>query len=384
MDETLPPGFTLLQVVPRLEGGGVERATLDLSRAVVRAGRRSIVASAGGRLEPELAEGGGELARLPMQAKDPAGIWRNAARLADLVRRERVSLIHVRSRAPAFSALWAGRRTGIPVVATYHGIYGGGGPLKRWYNGVMTSGDLVIANSAFTRDHLSAEHNPDPARVLVVPEGIDTAAFDPAAVSAERMAGARARLGLEANGPPTLLMAARLTAWKGQLTAIEALARVTASPPPVLVLAGGTENEAYARSLSRRAAELGLAERVRVPGRIDDIPAALAVADLVLAPSLKAESFGRGVVEAMAMARPTIASAVGAHLETVAPGETGWLAPPGDAAAWARAIDDALACPPDQRANLGRRARARAVAIYDLDPMTRATFAAYRSVLGRR
>ena len=102
---TLPPNFTLLQVVPRLDAGGVERTTVDISRAVVAAGGRSLVASEGGRLEDELAEGGGELIRLPVASKNPLTIWSNTGRLKRLIRAEGVSLVHVRSRAPAFSAL---------------------------------------------------------------------------------------------------------------------------------------------------------------------------------------------------------------------------------------------------------------------------------------
>ena len=129
--------------------------------------------------------------------------------------------------------------------------------------------------------------------------------------------------------------------------AIEALAAVGAEPAPILVLAGGTENAAYAQSLRELAARLGLLDRVRFAGAVEDMPACFALADLVLAPSLKAESFGRGVVEAMAMGRAVIASAIGAHLETVVDGETGWLAATGDAPAWANAITAALSTSPD-------------------------------------
>src|SRR5690606_3134874 len=120
---TLPPNFTLLQVVPELNAGGVERTTLDISRAVVAAGGRSLVASQGGRLADELAEDGGELTILPAASKNPLVIWANAGRMARLIRAEGVSLVHARSRAPALSAWLAARRTGIPFVTTYHGVY---------------------------------------------------------------------------------------------------------------------------------------------------------------------------------------------------------------------------------------------------------------------
>ena len=190
-----------MQVTPALETGGVEQVTLDLAAAVAHAGRRSIVASRGGRLEGALAASGAMLARLPVHSRNPFTVAANAAALAKLVRRERVSLIHVRSRAPAFSALSAAKATNVPLVATYHGVYSAGSSLKRWYNAVMTRGDLVIANSSFVRDHIVAEHCLDPARVVVAPEGIDTERFDPAAVAPARIAAVRASWGLAANEP---------------------------------------------------------------------------------------------------------------------------------------------------------------------------------------
>ena len=136
----LPADFTLLQVVPELETGGAELTTLDIARAVVAAGGRALVASRGGRMAARLQADGGQLFAMPADSKNPLTMLANAIRLAGLIRRERVSLVHARSRAPAFSALLAARVTGTPFVATYHGVYKAGGALKRWYNSVMTRG----------------------------------------------------------------------------------------------------------------------------------------------------------------------------------------------------------------------------------------------------
>jgi glycosyltransferase involved in cell wall biosynthesis len=378
-------GFTLLQVTPRLEGGGVERVTLDISRAVVRAGGRSLVASLGGALEAELAEGGGRLVRLPAHSRNPLVMAANIPRLARLIKSEGVCLVHVRSRAPAFSAIPAARAAGAPVVATYHGVYQAGGPLKRWYNGVMTRGDLTIANSNFTRDHIVAEHGLAPDRLAVVAEGIDTDLFDPARVSPDRIAATRAAWGLaEGDARPVILLAARLTGWKGQGLMIEALRRMGGHPRPALILAGKAERPAQAAALRAAAGAAGLADRVRLVGAVADMPAAYAAADLVVAPSTLPESFGRGVVEAAAMARPVLASPLGGPGETIVDGETGWLAPPGDAGAWASATRRALATPPEIRARMGRAARARAEAFYSLHAMTAATFEVYRRLLRDR
>jgi glycosyltransferase involved in cell wall biosynthesis len=372
---TLPPGFTLLQVTPRLVGGGVERATLDMAGAVNRAGFRSIVASWGGADADELE---GEFVRLPVHSRNPAVMLANVGRLAKLIQKEGVSLVHVRSRAPAFSAIAAARRAGVPVVATYHGIYSAASPLKRWYNGVMTRGDLVIANSDFTLEHILGQHPVAPERIVVVPEGIDTARFDPAAVSPERIAAVRAAWGLAPDDRRrVLLCAARLTAWKGQGTAIQAFAARARRENAVLVLAGREESATYAAALRALAAGLGVGNAVVFPGPVLDMPAALLAADVVLAPSTKAESFGRSAVEAAAMGRPVVASAIGAHLETVEDGVTGWLVPPGELAAWTRAIDAALSMPANPEAS-----RDRAVSRYSLEAMVNSTFEVYRRLLG--
>lgn len=381
---TLPPNFTLLQVVPRLDAGGVERTTVDISRAVVAVGGRSLVASAGGRLEAELADGGGRLIRLPAQSKNPLVMAGTAGRLARLIRAEGVSLVHVRSRAPAFPALAAARRTRTPSVATYHGVYNARSGLKRWYNGVMTRADLVIANSEFTRRHILQTHRIDPARVVAVARGSDLTRFDPAAVSPARVAAARAAWGLATDdAAPVFLLAGRLTRWKGQALAIEAAARLAAAGRDFrLVLAGDDQGRtAYRAELAELVARHGLGDHVRLAGHWDDMPAAWLAADVALVPSLEPEAFGRTAVEPQLMGRPVLAAAHGAPCETVVDGTTGWLVPPGDPEAWATAMAGALDVGPRRRAAMGEAGRARARALYSVEAMVEATFAAYRRVL---
>jgi len=374
-----------LQVTPRLEAGGVEQATVDMAAAVARAGGKSLVASRGGRLEDALAKSGGRLIRLPVDSKNPLIMAGCAARLAGVIAREKVSLVHVRSRAPAFGALLAARATGVPMLATYHGVYNAGSGLKRWYNAAMTRGDLTIANSAFTRAHVIAEHALPPARVVLAPEGIDTAAFDPAAVSSQRLAAVRRAFGLGAGRRRTvLLIAARLTEWKGQRLAVEALGRLADRGEVVLILAGTGEGSDYAASIEAAAAVAGISDAVRLVGSCQDMPAAFVAADLVVAPSTRAESFGRSVVEAGAMGRPVLASRLGGPAETVVHGVTGWLVTPGDPDAWTQAMAAALSTDAAARATMGAVARSRVERLYSLPVMCEATFEIYRRVLDAR
>lgn len=379
----LPPGTLVLQVVPALDAGGVERTTIDVAAAVVADGGRSLVASSGGRLVDELRARGAELLRLPVDSRDPREIWRNADRLARLMRASRVSLVHARSRAPAWSALWAARRTRTPFVTTYAGVHRGGNAPKRLYNSVMARGDLVIANSAFTAEHLLREHRADPARVVTIPRGTDLAAFDPSAVAPARVAAARAAFGLAPDeGRPVFLLPARLSRWKGQALLVEALAR--AGLDAVLVLAGDEgRHPGFRAELEALATRLGVADRVRLPGHLEDMPAAYLAADFACAPSLQPEAFGRTAVEPQAVGRPVLVADHGAPRETVRDGEGGWRVAPGDPDAWAAALRRAAETPPERRAAMGAAGR-HAAARYGLRAMTDATLAAYARLLAER
>lgn len=385
---SLPPNFTLLQVVPELETGGAEQTTLDVARAVTAAGGRALVASAGGRMEARLSAAGGELVRLPMQSKNPLVMLQTGRALRRVLRERKVSLVHVRSRAPAFPALWAAGAEGVPTVATYHGIYLAKGPVKRWYNAVMTRVDRVIANSDFTRAHVLAEHGIAPERVVSIPRGVDLDRFDPARVAPDRVGALRRAWGLPpaGEGPLTFLLAGRLTPIKGHETVIAAAARLSAEGRDLQVIFAGDDQgrTAFRGSLEASVRAAGLADRVRLVGHCDDMPAAFLAAEVALLPTLVPESFGRAAVEPQVMGRPVIASDHGGTTETVLPGETGWLAPPGDVEAWSRAMAGAQDLGRPALVAMGARARARAVRLYSNDAMCAATLAVYEQVLNAR
>ncbi|RAK58188.1 glycosyl transferase [Phenylobacterium deserti] len=374
-----------MQVVPELETGGAEQTTLDVARAVIAAGGKALVASRGGRMAARLENDGGQLIALPMQTKNPLRMVGNAARLAQLIRREKVSIVHARSRAPAFSALWAARATGTPFVATYHGVYKAKSALKRWYNAVMTRGDLVIANSEYTRDHILAEHGLDPAKMVTIPRGVDLERFDPAQVSDERVTELQRAWGLAASDARTkILLAGRLTRIKGHLTIIEAAAKLKAQGLSdfVILFAGDDQGRVeYRQELISAIAAAGLQQEIRIVGHCSDMPAAYLLSDLAILPTIVPESFGRAAVEPQAMGRPVIASSHGGTTETVVGGVTGWLAAPGDAEAWAVALRQAIALGPDGRARMGKAGAERSRRLYSVDAMCAATLAAYERVL---
>jgi glycosyltransferase involved in cell wall biosynthesis len=377
--------LTVLQVVPALDTGGVEQTTLDVARAVVQAGGRALVASAGGRLEAELAARGGELIRLRMASKNPLQIYANGLRLGEIIRREKVGVVHARSRAPAYSAWMAARRTGAAFVTTYHGVYNARSGPKRLYNRVMARGDIVIANSTYTRDHLLLEHvGIDPKRVVAIPRGVDLGRFSPEVVSRERVEAVRASWGLQPDERRTVvLLAGRLTAWKGQALLIAALARLEGRERDriLLVLAGDDQGRSVYRAELQAAAQALGGEGVRITGHCADMPAAYLCADIAAAPSLQPEAFGRTAVEPQAMGRPVLAADHGAARETVLDGVCGWRVRPGDPEAWAYALATALDTPPEMRRVMGEAGRERVERLFSLQAMTRATLQVYRRVL---
>lgn len=379
----LPADFTLLQVTPALDAGGVEQTTVDIARAVTAAGGRALVASRGGRMEPLLEEAGGELVRMRVDSKSPVQMIANGLALKALIAREGVDLVHVRSRAPAFAAFWAARQAGVPAVATYAGIYKAGSNLKRRYNGVMTRGDLIIANSAYTAERLIAEHGVDPAKVVTIPRGVDLGRFDPSAVSEKRIRELRRSWGLEEGDPrQVVLCAGRLTRWKGQALLVEAAALLEEGGEEgfILVFTGDDQGRhGYRRELEAAVVEAGI--QARIAGHCSDMPAAYLAADVVCAPSIEPEAFGRTAVEPQVMGRVVLAADHGAAPETVVDGETGWLVAPGDVEAWAAALRLALATSPEARAAMGAKGRARAIALYSVATMAEATLEVYGRLL---
>jgi glycosyltransferase involved in cell wall biosynthesis len=384
-------GRTILQIIPRLDAGGAERATIDVAAALARAGARALVASEGGRLASELQAVGGVLTPFPAATKNPLAMALNVRRLARLIVKERVDLVHARSRAPAWVALAACRATGRPFVTTYHGAYSGRSALKLRYTSVMARGDVVIANSQFTADEIARLYPIARDRLRVIPRGADLRRFALGAVEPARVAGLREAWGV-APHERVVLVAARLTEWKGQKVLIEAarLLRERGLEEVRYVLAGDAQGrEAYARELDALIAGAGLTGIVSRVGHCADMPAALIAASVVAAPSTEPEAFGRSAVEAQAMGAMIVVSDSGAAPETVlAPPQTpeqartGWRVPPGDAPALADALESALSLGATAREALAQRARAHVERHFSLEKMTGDTLAVYESALG--
>ena len=313
--------LTVLQVLPALEQGGVERGVIEIDNALVKAGWNSIVVSNGGRMEKQLL---GKHLKLPTNSKNPLKILLNAHFLKFVIKENKVDIVHARSRAPAWSAYLAAKSSRAKFVTTFHGTYGLGSELKRKYNSVMTKGVRVIAVSEFIKKHIIENYKIPEAQIVTIQRGADLEQFRPDVLPMG--------LGLP-KGKKVVMLPGRISRWKGQHIFVEAMRGVDA----IGVIVGDAESYKYMQELEKTLPD----NVVILPGTLD-LPPVLANADIVVSASIKPEAFGRIAVEAQSMGRPVIATNIGGTLETVIDGKTGIHVPPNDVEAMRAAITKLL------------------------------------------
>ncbi len=375
--EGRPPA--VLQVVPSLVSGGVERGTVDLAGALVAAGWVAYVASSGGPMVHQLTRVGAHHLTLPLASKNPLVMRRNVGALIDIIRRHKIDIVHARSRAPAWSAWSAARATRRHFVTTFHNAYDIELPLKRWYNSVMAKGERVIAISQFVGEHAAQVYGVGPDRLRVIPRGVDLGAFAPQRVGGERVA-ALARQWRVPEDVRVVMLPGRLTRWKGGLDFIEAIARL-GRRDLCCVLVGTEQRPGFRRELEAAIERLDLIGMFRIIEGCNDMPAAYALSDVVVSASTDPEGFGRVIVEAQAMGKPVVATDHGGARETILPGISGWLTPPGDITALTAAIGEALALDRAERAAFAGRAIAHVASGYTREAMCARTIDLYEELL---
>jgi glycosyltransferase involved in cell wall biosynthesis len=387
MTASCTSGRVCLQVLPALAAGGVERGAVVVAQALVAAGWTALVASVGGAMVRELERVGATHIALPLKTKNPLALRRNADRLAEIMTRHSVSIVHARSRAPAWSARAAARRLGVPFVTTFHGTYGlGPFGLKKAYNRVMAEGDLVIAISEFIRTHVMTHYGVPAERIRLIHRGVDLQQFDPAHVSSQRLIQLAQKWRL-AESTPVVMLPGRITGWKGHRLLIDALSVLRTRNPALelrCMMVGPTESPHLVDGLLAHAEAAGVGGWVQIVQDCNDIPAAYMITDVAVSASIEPEAFGRVVAEAQAMGRPVVAPAHGAATEIVEPGVTGWLFTPRDPVSLADALQRALALSRTDRERLADRAIARVRARFDKVEMCAKTLAVYDEVLAMR
>jgi glycosyltransferase involved in cell wall biosynthesis len=371
---------TILQILPALNTGGVERSTVEVAEAIVNAGGRALVVSTGGNMVNEITRVHGVHIKMQVHSKNPFIIYTNIARLVKLIKEHKVDVVHVRSRAPAWSAYFAAKQCRKPLVITFHGTYSVSNFFKRKYNAIMTSGDRIIANSRFIAGHMRRIYGVPVNKIRIIPRGVDLLRFDPKKISAERVVALAYKWRLE-DGFPVIMLPGRLTRWKGQTLFIDAIKQLDRRDIRCLLVGDSQGRDGYRQELECMVEDLGLGGVVRIVDHCDDMPAAYMLSDIVVSASIDPEAFGRVVIEAQSLGRPVIAAAHGGTKETVIENETGWLVPPNDVGALAKTLEKALNLSPEERTVLSQKGIANIRNNFSKDTMCAKTLDVYNEVL---
>ncbi len=371
----------VVQVLPALNQGGVERGTIEIAEALQKAGIRNYVISAGGKMVPELTRLGVSHITLPVNTKNPISMLINSYRLEKIFKDLDVSLVHVRSRAPAWSVKWAANRMKLPFIATFHGRYGLKPEVfKKPYNRVMTKGRLVIAVSAFIQNHLMKEYGVPDQKIRLIPRGADINKFNMNSISVGMLQDFAKEYDIPTDKPIVTLVG-RLSRIKGHDVVLEALQQMKQKEVTVLFV-GGNPKAGYDAELKQKIAALPKETSIKifaVPG--DKMPLVYALSDVCIQPTLVPESFGRGIAEAQAMGRVVIASNHGGACELISNDRTGFLTPVGDSRILASILDSVLAMSPSERQAIGMAAQTSVRENFSIQKMCDRTIALYKEIL---
>lgn len=370
----------IMQIIPELGPGGAEQGCIDMAAAQINAGAKAIVVSHGGARLHELARIGAIHIDLPVHSKNPLTILKNARRLRKIIRLYGVNIVHVRSRAPAWSAYRACKGTNAHYMTTCHAPYNINGEFKRWYNSVIAKGERVIAISHMVEDYLQANYRIDRNHIRLIHRGISLDRFHPTAVTPERMITLAGQWRLP-EGAHVIMLPGRITRWKGHHVLIDAMALLNRKDLFCVLIGSDQGRTEYRKELEDSITEKNLNKQVRIVEHCNDMPAAYMLSTVVISASTDPEGFGRIPVEAQAMGRPIIATDHGGARETIKRGETGWLIEPNNPEALANAISEALSLNANQRAILATRSMTHVAENFTKEIMAEKTLNVYAELL---
>lgn len=376
----IPDSPVVMQIIPELGPGGAEQGCIDIAAELVRAGSTAIVVSHGGARVHELARIGAIHIDLPVHSKNPLVMWKNIKKIRKLIKDYNVDIVHVRSRAPAWSAMQACKGTDARYMTTCHAPYNINGKAKRFYNSAIAKGERVIAISNHVANYLLKNYKIDPRNIRLIHRGIALEKFHPTIVTPAQLIKISAQWRLP-DGASIVMLPGRISRWKGHHVLIDAMAKLNRSDLFCVLIGSDQGRSEYSQELGKRIDELGLGGQIRIIDHCDDMPAAYMLSTVVVSASTDPEGFGRIPVEAQAMGRPIIATDHGGAQETIVRNETGWLVPPGDANALAEAIDEALNLTPAQRSVLATRAMSHIAHNFTREKMADETLNVYAELL---
>ena len=371
--------YTIAQILPALNTGGVERGVVEISKALRENDFRSIVISSGGHMESQLRRNGTVHYKLDVHTKNPLKWAKVRTQLKVILEKEKVDLLHLCSRVPAWIAFPLGSTLNIPVVTSVHMRFRKTNILKKIYNSILTKGDAIIAISNHIEKSIKSVFPRVSNKINIIHRGVDLELFNPNNIKPARIIAQSKILNLRDN-IPVIIMAARPAMWKGYMTLISALSKVNNNFQCVLIGAGDG-NEKFQKILIDKIIKLKLEAKVKLVKSTRDIQASMILGDIIIMPSLTPEPFGRIVLEAQALGKIPIAFDHGGASETIIDGKNGFLAVPIKIDSLSEKISFALSLKEHKREKIGEYAKKNVSKNFSHDRMCKLTLSLYKQCL---
>ena len=377
----------VLQVIHRLGYGGAETGCYDLAHYLYEQKCKSYIVTSGGELLEYIDKKKVKLIKLPVHTKNPILIIINSIILAVLILFLNISIVHARSRAPAWSCYIATKLTARKFVTTFHGTYNFKSSIKKFYNSVMVKSDLLIAGSNFIFSHISENYKRflnSKKKFLVIFRGINTEYFDADTIKLKNVEKLKNSWKIEEN-KKIILLPGRLTAWKGQEMFIEAINLFQLKNPEldyVAVILGNDQGRTvYRKKLERLVQQFNLTQKIKFVDNCRDMPLAYHISDVIVSSSIEPEAFGRVSVEAQAMKKPIIASNIGGSKETVIDNKTGLLFDSGNPKSLCDKLDEIIKLDSLTLDLMGREGRKNVINRFNIDKMCLNTYSEYKKLI---
>ncbi len=377
----------VLQVIPKLGYGGAETGCYDIAHYLTENGCESFIVTSGGELTKFVDKKKVKLIKLPVHSKNPLLILINTILLIGIILFFKISIVHARSRAPAWSCLFATKLTNRKFVTTFHGTYNFSGKIKKFYNSVMVRSDLIIAGSNFIFSHIKENYSEfltSRKKFLVIFRGINVDYFD----SSTKLENDEKNLLRKWNindEKKIILMPGRLTSWKGQELFIEAINLVKIELGyeafHAVILGNDQGRDLYKKRLIRLTEQYRLTNQIKFIDHCEDMALAYKVSDIIVSASIEPEAFGRVAVEAQSMEKLIIASNIGGSNETINDEKTGFLFKSGDAESLSKKIIRGLTMDETSINLMGREGRSNIIKKFNVEKMCFSTYSEYKRLL---
>ena len=377
----------VLQVIPKLGYGGAETGCYDIAHYLPENGCESFIVTSGGELTKFVDKKKVKLIKLPVHSKNPLLILINTILLIGIILFFKISIVHARSRAPAWSCLFATKLTNRKFVTTFHGTYNFSGKIKKFYNSVMVRSDLIIAGSNFIFSHIKENYSEfltSQKKFLVIFRGINVDYFDPSTKLENEEKNLLQKWNIN-DEKKIILMPGRLTSWKGQELFIEAINLVKIELGyeafHAVILGNDQGRDLYKKKLIRLTEQYRLTNQIKFIDHCEDMALAYKVSDIIVSASIEPEAFGRVAVEAQSMEKLIIASNIGGSNETINDEKTGFLFKSGDAESLSKKIIRGLTMDETSINLMGKEGRSNIIKKFNVEKMCFSTYSEYKRLL---